>query len=79
MFATTERDAKRILDTLIENKLTLKMMIITHGHLDHVGSVKYLKEKTGAVILMHAADRAQGRRPAGRPTQRTPISSKAAW
>jgi glyoxylase-like metal-dependent hydrolase (beta-lactamase superfamily II) len=34
----------------------LKMIIITHGHLDHVGNAAYLREKYGAKIAMHRGD-----------------------
>jgi len=34
----------------------LKMIIITHGHLDHVGNTAYLREKYGAKIAMHRGD-----------------------
>ncbi len=31
----------------------IKMVIITHGHWDHIGSAKDIKELTGAIIAMH--------------------------
>ena len=34
----------------------LKMIIITHGHLDHVGNTAYLRDKYGAKIAMHEGD-----------------------
>jgi len=34
----------------------LKMIIITHGHLDHVGNAVHLREKYGAKIAMHRGD-----------------------
>lgn len=37
--------------------LKLKMVISTHGHFDHVGANGYLKEKTGAKLLIHEGDR----------------------
>ncbi|OPZ87571.1 MAG: putative metallo-hydrolase [bacterium ADurb.Bin429] len=50
------RDAERIAKVLDDNKLKLKLIILTHGHIDHIGAVGYLKKKTGAQLLMHAAD-----------------------
>ncbi len=49
-------DAGDILD-LIKNKgLTVKYIINTHAHFDHVGANAKLKEATGAEILLHEAD-----------------------
>lgn len=57
------KDAKRIHEFLLKNKLKLQCIVLTHGHLDHIGACKYLKDKTGAKVLMHANDV----RPAGDP------------
>jgi len=34
----------------------LKLIIITHGHIDHVGNAAYLRDKYGAKIVMHRGD-----------------------
>lgn len=34
----------------------IKLIVITHGHVDHVGSLKSIKEKTGAPVLIHESD-----------------------
>lgn len=34
---------------------SIQLIILTHGHLDHVGSVAYLQEFTGGKILCHRA------------------------
>jgi hydroxyacylglutathione hydrolase len=49
-------DADKILMTLAQSALTLKYIINTHGHFDHVGANKQLKEATGADILIHKLD-----------------------
>lgn len=49
-------EADRILMALVESKLTLKYIINTHGHFDHVGANKPLADATGAPILIHALD-----------------------
>ena len=49
-------EASRILMTLADERLTLKYILNTHGHFDHVGANKELKEATGADILIHASD-----------------------
>ena len=46
----------RILLALAESKLTVKLIINTHGHFDHVGANKKLNEVTGAPILIHPLD-----------------------
>jgi glyoxylase-like metal-dependent hydrolase (beta-lactamase superfamily II) len=37
--------------------LDVKVILLTHGHLDHVSGARRLKEETGAPLLIHAADR----------------------
>lgn len=49
-------EANRILLALAEEKLTVKQIINTHGHFDHVGANKRMKAATGAPILIHALD-----------------------
>lgn len=49
-------DADKILMSLAQDKLTLKCIINTHGHFDHVGANKRLKEATGAPIMIHSLD-----------------------
>lgn len=34
----------------------IQLIIITHGHFDHIGSAKEIKEVTGAKIVMHQLD-----------------------
>jgi glyoxylase-like metal-dependent hydrolase (beta-lactamase superfamily II) len=49
-------EAKHILEEV--NKLGLDIMCIalTHGHMDHIGAVKGIKEATGAQVAVHADD-----------------------
>jgi hydroxyacylglutathione hydrolase len=35
----------------------VKLIIITHGHWDHIGSTKDIKEITGANIAMHKREK----------------------
>ncbi|MBN1931071.1 MAG: MBL fold metallo-hydrolase [Desulfobacterales bacterium] len=49
-------EADRILLSLAESKLTLKYIINTHGHFDHVGGNRAMKDATGAPILIHPLD-----------------------
>lgn len=43
---------------LREENLTPRLVILTHGHLDHIGGVEWVKGFTGAPVLIHPADAA---------------------
>jgi hydroxyacylglutathione hydrolase len=45
-----------ILKILAEEKLTVKQIVVTHAHIDHVGGAMKLKKATGAPILMNQSD-----------------------
>lgn len=47
-----------ILKILAAERLTLKQIVVTHAHIDHVGGAMKLKAATGAPILMNQNDQA---------------------
>jgi len=49
-------DAGDILKIIKDKGLKVKYIVNTHGHFDHVGANKAIKEATGAEILIHEAD-----------------------
>lgn len=49
-------DVDQILAALSNHGLTVKLIVNTHGHFDHVGANRKLKEATGAPILIHKGD-----------------------
>ncbi len=49
-------DVDQILAALSNHGLTVKQIVNTHGHFDHVGANRKLKEATGAPILIHKGD-----------------------
>lgn len=46
----------QILVRLAKHGLTLKQIVVTHAHIDHVGGAVQLKEATGAPILLNEND-----------------------
>jgi hydroxyacylglutathione hydrolase len=34
----------------------IRLIIITHGHMDHVGSLKAIRERTGAKVMIHSSE-----------------------
>lgn len=49
-------DVELIMETVVRHGLTVATIVNTHGHFDHVGGNRRLKELTGARLLIHAAD-----------------------
>lgn len=49
-------EAKPVLAALDKAGLTCEAILLTHGHFDHIGGVREVKEKTGAKIYIHEAD-----------------------
>jgi len=47
---------KRLKDFSVDPK-EIKLIVLTHGHFDHVGSAKEIQEITGAKIAIHEKDR----------------------
>jgi glyoxylase-like metal-dependent hydrolase (beta-lactamase superfamily II) len=63
-------ETDRILMSLAESSLTVKYIINTHGHFDHVGGNLKMKEATGAELIIHPLDA---------PMLSTLSASAAAW
>jgi glyoxylase-like metal-dependent hydrolase (beta-lactamase superfamily II) len=49
-------EADTILDCASQHNLTIKAILLTHGHFDHVGAVKELAAETGCDVWIHAAE-----------------------
>ena len=49
-------DAKEILKNVKDLGLDIKLIVLTHGHIDHTGAVKEVKKTTGAEVAIHTDD-----------------------
>jgi hydroxyacylglutathione hydrolase len=49
-------EVSRILELLGRHKLTVKAIVSTHAHIDHVGGLYKLRQYTGAPVMMHRDD-----------------------
>ena len=49
-------EADRILQILAKHALTVKAIVSTHAHIDHVGGLRKMQQATGAPVLMHGDD-----------------------
>jgi len=49
-------EAGQILKSVRDGQLDIKFIVLTHGHIDHVGAVKEVKQATGAEVCVHTDD-----------------------
>lgn len=49
-------EAEAILEKVSDLGLDIKFIALTHGHLDHIGALKAIKEATGAEMAIHTDD-----------------------
>ena len=49
-------EAEQILNKVKDLQLDIKLIVLTHGHIDHIGAVKEVNTATGAEICIHADD-----------------------
>jgi hydroxyacylglutathione hydrolase len=46
-------NAKEILNFTKKNQYTIKILLLTHAHFDHIGAVYELQQQTGAKVVLH--------------------------
>jgi len=50
-------EAKTILKTLQQTTLSISIIVITHAHIDHIGALREVQEKTNARFAVHEAEK----------------------
>jgi hydroxyacylglutathione hydrolase len=50
-------ESEHVLDEIRSRGLTVRRILLTHGHIDHIVMVKAFYEATGAPVWLHAGDR----------------------
>ncbi len=50
-------EAERILQVIEQQRLSLKYIVHTHGHLDHIGATLAIQQQFDVEVLIHEADR----------------------
>ena len=48
--------SRNVLDLLTEQELTLKYILLTHAHFDHILGVEKMAQETGATVVLHEND-----------------------
>ncbi len=49
-------EAERLIEAAANEGARIESILLTHGHLDHVGGVAEAKRETGAAVFLHPAD-----------------------
>ena len=49
-------EGERVAQALSSLNLNVQAILLTHGHFDHVGGVRALRDATGAPVYLHSAD-----------------------
>lgn len=71
-------EAKRILNRVKDLGLEIKLIVLTHTHMDHTGALAEVKEATGTEIAVHSDDAGalQSRNPFRSPLQSLPFPER---
>lgn len=57
VFVDPGKEDARVVNYIKENGLTLKAILLTHGHFDHIAGIKYLLKYFPVPIYIHSSDK----------------------
>ena len=57
MIIYTGADASTIMRTVQKTGLSISIIVITHAHMDHVGAIREVQQKTKAKFAVHEAEK----------------------
>ena len=66
------KDLARSLNQIGKTPADIKALVLTHGHIDHVGMAPYLAD-AGTVVYLHEADVSLAGNPGSNTTERNPL------
>ena len=49
-------NGEEILRAIADTGLDIKIIVLTHGHSDHIASLYDIQDRTGAAVAIHVAD-----------------------
>lgn len=49
-------EPETVIEGIQASKLTIKTVVLTHGHIDHISALAEVKKATGAKVAIHAED-----------------------
>ena len=49
-------EGEQIINLIKRNKLDVRYILLPHGHFDHIGAVKLIKEEFNAPAVIHVED-----------------------
>jgi hydroxyacylglutathione hydrolase len=79
----TGADCQPMLDVVAKNKLTVKMILLTHSHPDHIVDLGRLQKQTGAPVYISSREPTEGATPIEEGTdfsvRKLDVTSRLTW
>jgi hydroxyacylglutathione hydrolase len=79
----TGADCRPMLDLVAKNKLTVKLILLTHAHPDHIADLGRLRKETGAPVYISSREPTEGATPIEEGTdfgvRKLDVTSRLTW